>query len=136
MMDQVTSRAAVEKNINLVSKDREMNGSMFVVIIHSATLLVVGFGFRLYMANLIMERALDIFRVVRATLLFGILRTEFGVFFFVIRKDNIKMTKIVMESVVTVIDGLIIIETFMELNHNFLGLAGLEDSRRSRIPER
>lgn len=88
------------------------------------------------MDNFAMARALEVFMVVRAIFPFGICRMEFGVFFLVITKDMKRVRKIVMEMVVITVDGLIVIEAFMELNHDFLGLAGLKDSHRSRTPER
>lgn len=83
------------------------------------------------------EIILRIFSVVRDIFSFLIFRSDFLSVFFFLRVDEIiRIANIVIVMEVIVSEGLIVIEASMELNHSFLGLAGLEDSRKSRTLER
>ena len=50
--------------------------------------------------------------------------------------EILRIKNVVMVMEVIIVEGLIVIEASMELNHGFLGLAGLKDSHKLRTLER
>lgn len=81
---------------------------------------------------MIVDIILKVFMVVTAIFAFEILRIDFGNFFFEIKAVIARERRIVMNIEFTILDINSVIEVPMELNHGFLGLAGLKNSRQPR----
>lgn len=75
---------------------------------------------------------LSILIVVTDSFALDIFRTDFGNLFLDIRAVIVRARRVVINIDFIALDVKIVIEAPMELNHSFLGLAGLEYSRQLR----